>query len=79
MTNLPVELIQELNPAFLQGIIPENTKGHYLTLPNRVVPAFEDFVRSQSPDQDTQRRISVTPIYAFRPGASAGNDYVRSL
>ncbi len=79
VTNLPVELIQELNPAYLQGLIPENTRGHYLTLPNRVIPAFEDYVRTLSPDQDNNRRISVTPIYAFRPGSSASADYVRSL
>lgn len=79
VTNLPIEVVEELNPAYPQGIIPENTEGHYLTLPNRVIPAFEDFVRTQSPDQDPSRRVNAKPIFAFRPSAAGSADYMRSL
>jgi len=32
--------LQKLNPAFKQGLIPQSTKGYYLTIPTRSTTAF---------------------------------------
>ncbi len=43
-TGIPVETIQELNPAYVGNAIPYNEKGHILILPKRVMPTFEYFL-----------------------------------
>jgi membrane-bound lytic murein transglycosylase D len=34
ITGLPLSKLAELNPGFVQGVIPANEKGYYLLLPN---------------------------------------------
>lgn len=36
-TGLDKATIKRLNPAFLKGYIPQNTKGYYLTLPEKIM------------------------------------------
>jgi membrane-bound lytic murein transglycosylase D len=44
VTGIPVETIQELNPAYVGDAIPYNPKGHILLLPKRVMATFEYFM-----------------------------------
>ncbi len=50
LTELPIEVITGLNPAYRKGRIPANEKGHYLVLPTRVMPAVTAFMDTKRPD-----------------------------
>lgn len=45
ITGVSISVIRKLNPAFRQGIIPASTRGHYLTLPELGIMAFQDYLR----------------------------------
>ena len=45
ITGISISVIRKLNPAFRQGIIPASAKGHYLTLPELGIMAFQDYLR----------------------------------
>ncbi|MEL7220857.1 MAG: lytic transglycosylase domain-containing protein, partial [Bacteroidota bacterium] len=45
VTGLSVGFIQQLNPAYLQGYLPAYDGGHYLLLPQRVVPAIRTYIQ----------------------------------
>ena len=45
VTGLRPEVVIELNPQYLRGYLPGLPGGHYLQLPNRVVPAMEEYLR----------------------------------
>lgn len=44
VTGLSIDLIQQLNPSFLQGFLPGYEGGHNLILPQRVVPALQTYL-----------------------------------
>lgn len=67
ITDLPLSLIEELNPAYKKGFIPSNPKGNYITLPARVMPAFRDFINAQRPDYNEAPIILSEPSYFFDP------------
>ena len=58
MTGLPVGVIKELNPSYLQNYIPATQKGYHLILPKRVMADF----KSQIARPDS-RRSNGQPIY----------------
>ena len=41
--DLPLTLVENLNPSYLMGFIPGTASGNHLILPKRVLPAFLDF------------------------------------
>lgn len=45
ITGISINVIRKLNPAYRQGIVPASTKGHFLTLPERGILAFQDYLR----------------------------------
>lgn len=45
VTGLSVDFIQQLNPSYLQGYLPAYEGGHYLLLPQRVVPALSTYLQ----------------------------------
>ncbi|MBK7406928.1 MAG: transglycosylase SLT domain-containing protein [Saprospirales bacterium] len=45
ITGISISVIRKLNPAYRQGIIPASTKGHFLTLPELGIMAFQDYLR----------------------------------
>ncbi|MEM6963536.1 MAG: transglycosylase SLT domain-containing protein [Bacteroidota bacterium] len=51
LTGTPIHVLEALNPSFKQGIIPSSRTGHYLTLPQRNMPAF----LSRFPSPDSKR------------------------
>jgi len=52
LTELPLEMIATLNPAYKKDFIPANEQGHYLTLPSRVMPVVKTYIESQRPDSE---------------------------
>lgn len=43
-TGLSIETIRKLNPQYLKDFIPASTEGNFLTLPKRIIAAFNDYV-----------------------------------
>lgn len=62
LTGVPMYLIQELNPSYLQRFIPRNSKGNYLTLPQNAMAYFKNY--SRKPDSSPSFEIISTPIPA---------------
>jgi len=79
ITELPLETIEALNPAYRKHFLPESTKGNYLTLPSRVMTAFEDYIHTQHPDPNQPRPTLTTPVYVSRPAGVSNNNYVETL
>ena len=65
LTQLPLDIIETLNPAYEKGFIPHHPEGHYLTLPKRVMQAFKDYVEAQRPDRvyDPNEFLISAPVY----------------
>ena len=51
ITQLPLYVIEALNPSYQHGYVPANYQGNYLTLPARVMPAVRDFLAQSSVGQ----------------------------
>lgn len=45
ITGISINVIRKLNPAYTQGVIPASSKGHFLTLPQLGILAFQDYLR----------------------------------
>jgi membrane-bound lytic murein transglycosylase D len=78
-TELPLDMIEALNPAYLQGFIPARQKGYYLTLPKRVMPAFKDYIDQKRPDFEARLRVQSTPVYISKPEAEDHKLYEKSF
>ncbi len=52
MTELPIEIIASLNPAYKKGFIPADEQGYHLTLPSRVMPVVKLYIESKRPDNE---------------------------
>lgn len=63
ITSLPIEIIEQLNPAYRQGYIPSSQRGHYLTLPTRAMETFKRYLIAQRPDSPEEILIFSEPIY----------------
>ena len=80
VTGLSRYIIEELNPGYERGFLPENDNGNYLTLPKRVVQSMKDYLRLNMPDSYEMDPMEVSPVYIR---ASARNEstslYFKSL
>lgn len=47
-TGLSYEVVKELNPGFKRDYVPPTTEGHYVIVPQRVMPAFIRYLNSVS-------------------------------
>lgn len=52
LTELPLEMIASLNPAYKKGFIPADQQGYHLTLPSRVMPIVKSYIESKRPDNE---------------------------
>lgn len=66
VTGLSVDLIARLNPAYLQGYLPGYRRGHYLTVPRRVVPALTDYLQTYAGAQDEPPLAFKSPFLPHR-------------
>ena len=80
VTDLPLDIIEDLNPAYEQGFIPASQNGHYLTLPKRVMQAFVDYMQNQIPDQnyDPNQFMNSAPVYITRSPEESDANYIQS-
>lgn len=44
VTDIPLEIIELLNPSYPRGFIPASDKGNFIVLPKRVMPALKDYL-----------------------------------
>lgn len=79
LTEVPMETIQLLNPAYRKEIIPESPDGYNLTLPRRVIPAVKAFIESERPDQEKRAALVNAPIIISRPNESINAEYVKAV
>lgn len=77
-TDLPLQTIEELNPAYRKGFIPSSVKGNYLTLPKRVMPAFKDFLEAKRPD-NLYHAIEASPVLVERPLLNSDAHYFKAI
>lgn len=77
ITGLSLEMIETLNPAYQQRIIPENPKGNYLILPKRVMPAFKDYLEAQRPDHLADHFFDDSPVVVSQKQENWREKYVR--
>jgi membrane-bound lytic murein transglycosylase D len=54
VTNIHIDLLKKLNPAYRNGIIPKNTHGHNLVLPKRVLNQFNEYLNLADKEQKKQ-------------------------
>lgn len=80
LTELPLEIIETLNPSYKRGRIPSDVEGHYLTLPKRVMPAFKDFLETQRPDNAYENTVFDSPVFVAAPSKRYTNSkYIKSV
>ncbi|MEL6832056.1 MAG: transglycosylase SLT domain-containing protein [Bacteroidota bacterium] len=60
VTDLPIDMIQRLNPGFIQGYLPAYPGGHNLILPQRVVPAMWEYLQ-------TYGELAEEPVLPWAP------------
>lgn len=80
LTELPLEIIEALNPSYKRGRIPTDAEGHYLTLPKRVMPAVKDFLETQRPDRAFDSHVFSSPVFVEAPAKRFTNaKYIKSI
>lgn len=60
VTGLNMEQITKLNPQYLKNFIPASSDGNFLTLPKRIISAFNHFI--SLPDYRRADYLKVAPI-----------------
>ncbi len=78
LTELPIEVIETLNPIYRKGIIPANENGNLLTLPKRVMTAFKNYLESQRPDT-RYNAIASSPLYISATKEELNANYIKSF
>jgi len=63
VTGLSLDLVKYLNPTYNLSFIPANSRGNYLTLPQRVMPAFQDYMEIRQADRQRYIPLISTPVY----------------
>ena len=80
ITELPLETIEFLNPAYKKSFIPSNTEGYSITLPRRVMPAFKQYLEGIRPDKGENSEDLSDLIVIRRPSAEFSNQkYFKSF
>ncbi len=73
ITDLPLETIEFLNPAYRQGFIPSDVEGYNLILPKRVMPALKEYLDGIRPDYS--KSISMDSMVIIRRPANNPSNY----
>ena len=61
--DLPLTVVEMLNPSYTAGFIPASAEGNYLILPERTLKAFVEFIRLRAEDHPYARSV----VYRNRP------------
>lgn len=65
-TGLKYETVQQLNPSFSHNFIPQAAKGHFVTVPTRVFPAFLKWLNGRGGSS----YLTDNPVVFGRQGAN---------
>ncbi len=76
-TDTPVDVIETLNPAYHKGFIPANENGNFITLPKRVMPAFQYFMDTRRPDNEARSTVA-TPVHITRSREELSANYTKT-
>ena len=80
ITGLPLDVIELLNPAFVQSVVPSNPEGYTVTLPKRVMPAFREYLKSLQPDSRIVYTPPSEPVYfTATPDYEPNKNYFKSM
>ncbi|MCF8247187.1 MAG: transglycosylase SLT domain-containing protein [Saprospiraceae bacterium] len=60
ITGLPIDIVEEMNPAYKKDFIPEKKEGYDLILPSRVSSAIVEYLEARRPDN--ARNTEIPPI-----------------
>lgn len=61
ITHLPIEVVQELNPAYKKGFVPENPGGFHVVLPRRAAASLREYLDLLNPDAGNQGEMPELP------------------
>ncbi len=75
VTGLPLNIIQALNPGYTRNRVPANKEGNYLTLPSRVMLAFQEYLDSMRPDHRMPAPVMSAPVFVSRPSDLLDAEY----
>jgi peptidoglycan lytic transglycosylase D len=78
VTEIPVDIVRQLNPQFKKSYVPENPGGHYVILPKRVMPALKDYLAMLRPDDGGDAEIPALPEIIDTATYFARNYYFKS-
>lgn len=67
VTQLPMDVIEYLNPAYEKGFIPSTHQGMPLVLPTRVMKKMKDWIDHGQNDPEWMREVFSTPIFQSLP------------
>ena len=68
--DLPLTLLENLNPGYLMGFIPGVASGNHLILPKRAVPAFLDYEKRRRDRDPSVQHV----VYRSRPLDPTANE-----
>lgn len=74
VTELPVNLIQRLNPSYIKGYLPAYPGGHGLILPQRVMPAMREYLALYG-DAEDEPVLPWAPIFNINEKQDHEQDY----
>ncbi len=61
VAGIPVEVVQQLNPAYKRGYVPANVNGHWVILPRRTIQALRDYIYLIRPDNGSASELPPLP------------------
>ncbi len=64
--DISYQMIQTLNPSYLQGVVPSSTKGHYVVVPARVADLFQELYGNDNSHPRVEGRLKTN--YVVIPG-----------
>ncbi|MCI5080355.1 MAG: transglycosylase SLT domain-containing protein [Saprospiraceae bacterium] len=67
LTGLPLDVIEQLNPAYERGFVPEDATGNFVCLPKRVMPALKDYLQLKKAQELEQHPVDVYPVFLTSP------------
>ena len=80
ITDLPLEIIEQLNPAYRRSFIPSSEDGYLVTLPKRVMPAFKEYLEGIRPDKAATNDLESLIVIRGPEGAMISNNkYFKSI
>lgn len=76
VTELPLNLIEQLNPAYEKLYIPANQRGLPLVLPRRVLPQLRAYLQELQKNEQIRKDIYHKPVFESVPQEELNQAYV---